>query len=220
MATLQERIKERRTEKGFTLLDLADAIGVKEATMQRYESGEIKNVKHETVVKLAEILNCSPQYLMGWVDIPNDNVYKHIEYEKENNKGVFLMAAIADRIQEGMDLRGLKQVDIIEKTGMNKGALSSYLSGKYKPKQDKIYMLAKALDVSEEWLMGYDVPIERKENFSLQVSKKEKDLLVKFNSLNESGQIKAVEYVSDLADNPKYQKEVNEKEIPLLDGVV
>lgn len=120
------------------------------------------------------------------------------------------MATIAERIQEGMNLRGLKQVDIIEKTGMNKGALSSYLSGKYKPKQDKIYLLAKALDVSEAWLMGYDVPIERKEYFSLQVSKKEKDLLVKFNLLNESGQIKAVEYVSDLADNPKYQMEVRE----------
>lgn len=65
MATLQERIKERRNEQGFTLLDLANILGVKEATVQRYESGEIKNIKHETVVKLADILNCSPQYLMG-----------------------------------------------------------------------------------------------------------------------------------------------------------
>ena len=52
--------------------------------------------------------------------------------------------------------------------------------------------------------MGYDVPIERKEYFSLQVGKKEKYLLEKFNSLNEIGQSKAVEYVADLADNPKY----------------
>lgn len=84
MATLQERIKERRTEKGFTLLELADAIGVKEATIQRYESGEIKNVKHETVVRLAEILGCSPQYLMGWVDVPNDIITReHVAYEKQ-----------------------------------------------------------------------------------------------------------------------------------------
>ena len=132
------------------------------------------------------------------------------------------MATIAERIQEGMNLRGLKQVDIIEKTGMNKGALSSYLSGKYKPKQDKIYLLAKALDVSEAWLMGYDVPIERKEYFSLQVSKKEKDLLVKFNLLNESGQTKAVEYVSDLADNPKYQlaEEVRESKVSYVPEVL
>ena len=45
MATLQERIKERRLASGFTLLEVAEMLGVKEATMQRYESGEIKNMK-------------------------------------------------------------------------------------------------------------------------------------------------------------------------------
>ena len=30
------------------------------------DNGEIKNIKHETIVKLAEIFNCSPSYLMGW----------------------------------------------------------------------------------------------------------------------------------------------------------
>lgn len=66
MSALQERIKERRTALGFTLLQLSELLGVKEATVQRYESGEIKNIKHETIVALAEILKCSPQYLMGW----------------------------------------------------------------------------------------------------------------------------------------------------------
>lgn len=68
MATLQERIKERRTALSYTLLDIAEKLDVKEATVQRYESGEIKNIKHETIVSLAEILRCSPQYLMGWSD--------------------------------------------------------------------------------------------------------------------------------------------------------
>ena len=84
------------------------------------------------------------------------------------------MATISERLREGMNLRGLKQVDIIEMTGINKGALSSYLSGKYKPKQDNIYLLAKALDVNEAWLMGYDVPIERKEFFLYKSLKKKK----------------------------------------------
>ena len=67
----------------------------------------------------------------------------------------------AHRLKEGMELRNLKQVDLVEMTKINKGALSSYLSGKYSPKQDNIYKLAMALNVSEAWLMGYDVPIER-----------------------------------------------------------
>lgn len=68
MATINERIKERRLQMGLTLLDVADALGVKEATAQRYESGAIKNISHETVCKLSEILRCSPSYLMGWED--------------------------------------------------------------------------------------------------------------------------------------------------------
>ena len=73
MATIQERIKERRLQLGLTLAEVAESLGVKEATAQRYESGGIKNISHETVCRLAELLHCSPSYLMGWDDkVPFD----------------------------------------------------------------------------------------------------------------------------------------------------
>lgn len=75
------------------------------------------------------------------------------------------MSTTSQRIQEGLELRGLKQADLVEKTGISKGALSSYISGRYTPKQTNIYLIAKALDVSEAWLMGADVPMERNESF-------------------------------------------------------
>lgn len=71
------------------------------------------------------------------------------------------MKKISDRIVEGMELRKLKQTDLVEKTGISKGALSSYISGRYVPKQNNIYLIAKALDVNESWLMGNDVPLNR-----------------------------------------------------------
>ena len=70
MALINERIKSRRQQLGLTLLQVADALGVKEATAQRYESGDIKNIKHDTVLNLSQILHCDPAYLMGWVDSP------------------------------------------------------------------------------------------------------------------------------------------------------
>lgn len=79
MSVLQERIKERRTALGMTLLEVANRLGVKEATMQRYESGEIKNIKHETIVKLAEIFGCSPAYLCGWEEAKVSTVAAHKE---------------------------------------------------------------------------------------------------------------------------------------------
>lgn len=70
MGILNDRIKNRRLQLGYTLLYIAEYLGVKEATVQRYESGDIKNIKHETIVSLSEILNCDPAYLMGWQDSP------------------------------------------------------------------------------------------------------------------------------------------------------
>ena len=71
------------------------------------------------------------------------------------------MAEFKDRLKEAIEISGLKPAEIVELSGINKGALSSYLSGRYKPKQDNLYLLSKTLNVSESWLMGLDVPRER-----------------------------------------------------------
>ena len=75
------------------------------------------------------------------------------------------------RIREAMDKAGMKQVDLAEKTGMSKSAISRYISGEYEPKQKALYRMGRALDVAEMWLAGYDIPMERpaaqKENDAL-----------------------------------------------------
>ena len=68
---------------------------------------------------------------------------------------------LQDRLQEAMDVRGLRAVDLVEQTGIPKGTLSYYLSGKTEPKSDRVYLLARTLNVNEAWLLGYDVPMER-----------------------------------------------------------
>ena len=69
--------------------------------------------------------------------------------------------SFSKRMKEAMNIMNIKQVDLVEKTGLTKSAISQYYSGKYEPKQKGIFLIAKALDVSESWLMGYDVPMER-----------------------------------------------------------
>ncbi|ROX39327.1 S24 family peptidase [Enterococcus faecium] len=77
------------------------------------------------------------------------------------------------RLNQLMSERNLKQVDILnmslplqKETGikMSKSHLSQYVNGKSSPDQHKLYLLAKTLNVSEAWLLGYDVPKEDKEN--------------------------------------------------------
>ena len=69
------------------------------------------------------------------------------------------MDEIRNRLQRGLDIRGMKAIDLCNKTQISKSAISQYLSGYAKPKADRIFIIAKALDVNEAWLMGYDVPM-------------------------------------------------------------
>ena len=71
------------------------------------------------------------------------------------------MASIAERIKEGLIIRNMTQSELVSKTKLNKSSISSYISGKYEPKQKAIYLIAEALYVSEPWLMGLDVPLTR-----------------------------------------------------------
>lgn len=63
------RMKEIRKKRGITLDEIAQSINRTEATVQRYESGNIKNLDNEIIEKIARILRVQPQFLMGWTDV-------------------------------------------------------------------------------------------------------------------------------------------------------
>lgn len=71
------------------------------------------------------------------------------------------VAELKDRLRKALDVRGMKAVELCERTGIPQGAVSYYLAGKSQPKANRLYTIAQALDVSEAWLMGYDVPMAR-----------------------------------------------------------
>lgn len=78
-----------------------------------------------------------------------------------NFQGLQKVSTISERLQIAMDTRKIKQIDLARVADVNQGALSRYLKGSYEPKSATIYKLALALDVSDMWLEGYDVPMER-----------------------------------------------------------
>lgn len=65
------------------------------------------------------------------------------------------------RLQKAMNIRNIKATELSIKADIPKSAISQYLSGLYEAKQKSIFKLAKALDVSEAWLMGLNVPMKR-----------------------------------------------------------
>lgn len=95
------------------------------------------------------------------------------------------------RLAQALRLRGMKQADLCNKTGIPKSAMSQYISGAFEPKQDRLALIAQALDVDPAWLMGYDVPMERENKNSPakpELSEGEKLLLELFNRVPEERQ--------------------------------
>lgn len=154
----------------------------------------------------------------------------------------------SDRLKQIMSERNLRQVDILEmckpycqkyniKLGRND--LSQYVTGKVEPGQKKLTVLGMALNVSEAWLMGFDVPME-KTQLSASTINELTELLSKFSKsdvenmlakkiwknqakiteisaylslLNDKGKEAAVNRVKELTYIPKYQKNTENSSI-------
>ena len=71
------------------------------------------------------------------------------EYKREN------------RIAEALSIRGWKQVDLVERTGIAKASINAWVKQNWQPKQKSLMKMAQVLGVSEMWLAGYNVPMER-----------------------------------------------------------
>ena len=112
-------------------------------------------------------------------------------------------ASCADRIKTALSIRGMKQSDLCRLTKIPKSALSQYISGAYDPKQDRIYLISRALNVSEAWLMGLDVPMERAKESSTAEQKltvEEQMWLELYHKLSSETRDQLIEAISSFDD--------------------
>jgi transcriptional regulator with XRE-family HTH domain len=97
----------------------------------------------------------------------------------------------AERLLKILKRNNIKQADLSRATGISRGAISNYVQGRYEPKSDVVNKMAKALDCSEMWLWGYDVPMRRTDTVSPAeptLTEGEKMLLDMFRQIPEDAQ--------------------------------
>lgn len=104
---LKDIIKIRRDALGLTLQEIADYVGVSKPTIQRYESGEIVNLKQGMIYKLSQVLKISPAKLMGWEN-PEEAVSSLIK-DRLEEIGMSLEDAAKN---SGVSLHWLQNIDI------------------------------------------------------------------------------------------------------------
>lgn len=113
----------------------------------------------------------------------------------------------SERLKQLMSERNLKQVEILEKSlpyqkelgiKMGKSTLSQYVNGVQSPDQHRIYLLSKTLEVSEPWLMGYDVEKKRiPDSERNSISNEQPEILPIYNKLEKPRQEKVLSYAKD-----------------------
>ena len=99
------------------------------------------------------------------------------------------MEKISTRLAEALKTRGMTAAELARKSGVDKGSISNYLKNKFIPKQFAIGAMAKALNVSPAWLMGYDVTMDGEELIQIE-----------FDKLNELNKAKLMAYYQALLD--------------------
>lgn len=93
------------------------------------------------------------------------------------------MTKFSERLKTALSMRNMKQAELAQKTGISKSLISYYVSGRAEPKSSYLYHIAKALDVSEAWLIGFDVSPDRQKDVafsggeSFELTDKEKRLI-------------------------------------------
>ena len=158
---IKDILKIRRLELGLTMLDVANAVGVSEATVSRWESGNIANMKRSRIAALAKVLQVNPSVIMGWSDDPN-SVIDSTQKEKNalealsNSRDNYMRNSqeLAICIKELAKSKNITIGKMLSDCGLSIDALSCMQSRGYYPRLEALVRIADYLDCSVDYLLG------------------------------------------------------------------
>lgn len=105
------------------------------------------------------------------------------------------------RIKEALEIRDMTQADLCRATGIGKSAMSQYVNGRLVPRQDRTYLIARSLNVSEAWLMGFDVPMDRLTPASPEESERIREFSEVFGKLTPEQQTLIISQIKGILSN-------------------
>lgn len=175
-----ERIKQRRTELGLSVDEVAAKIGKARATVYRYENTDIKKMPADILIPLAKALNTTPAYLLGFSDEPAStvsldgitNIIPLPETKPVPLVGHAIMQSnsIGEKIQALRLENHLTLEQVGNAVGVGKSTVRKWENGMIaNMRHDKIVSLAKALNTTPAYLLG--VPVEWLQGTSEQKEK-------------------------------------------------
>ena len=146
--TLAERVKLKRKELGLTQEELAHRMGYKSrVSVNKIEMG--RPITQKIIVKLAEALDTSPSYLMGWED------------EKEDNKKDTVYSDIGNNIKSLRESNNITLVEMSKELSIPIEDIKAYEKGLKEIPIEYLKMFAKYFNVSVDELISFEVDNNR-----------------------------------------------------------
>ena len=108
------------------------------------------------------------------------------------------MNIFCKRLKEALNKKNMSSIELSNKLNINRGIISSYITGKYKPKQDRLTQIARILDVKESWLMGYDEIVQNPKTFFDEIEE-----IIKGSSISSEEKKKLVNEIKEVYNKYK-----------------
>lgn len=143
------RIRYLRKKNELTLEQVAEKVGVRKSTVQKWESGAIDNMRRDKIAKLAVALYTTPAYLMCWSD---DESITLIE------SGISSAGAIRyfPHLKEEREKRNITTATVALSLGIREEDYVRIESGSHLPTVDILYKLSVFFCCSVEYMLGVD----------------------------------------------------------------
>ena len=157
-----EIIKQYRNENNLSLRDFASRTSLSHSYIFKLENNPNSELTIPSAKEIANAMHISVEELLALLDgttsfsLQSKERIRKMEQNEDFNV----------RLKKALQVRGMSQAELSRKTNINEANISHYLKGTYEAKQDKVFLLSKALNVSPYWLMGLDVPMEIQEEKS------------------------------------------------------
>ncbi|MBZ9634694.1 helix-turn-helix domain-containing protein [Clostridium sp. FP1] len=109
-----KRIKEIRIRQNLSYQDLADKTGISKSTLQRYETGFIKNLPIDKLEILANALNTTPSYLMGWEKDSTDSSLEYKTIKTPEDAMTFILKQPMLMAYGGYDIKKMRRDELVD----------------------------------------------------------------------------------------------------------
>ena len=150
--TIGHKIKELRKQLNMSVDELATKLGKNRATIYRYERGDIENLPLDVLEPLANALNTTPGYLMGWDEnTQSDSSNKDLNINSVDNVGNIIKKL---RLERKLTLE-----EFSNETGIPIEELKNYETGKSQIPKSVIETLAKFLNVTIDDLTSANITV-------------------------------------------------------------